>query len=91
MSQTWTIRSVLQWTQSYFKEKTLDTPRLDAELLIGDALKVDYDFSTCPTAADDLTMVLNDNSRDQTHTIQISGTPAQRPMNRNAAGAPTQG
>lgn len=41
MSQTWTIRSVLQWTQSYFKEKTLDTPRLDAELLIGDALKVD--------------------------------------------------
>lgn len=41
MSQTWTIRSVLQWTQSYFKEKTLDTPRLDAEWLIGDALKVD--------------------------------------------------
>lgn len=41
MSQTWTIRSVLQWTQSYFKEKNLDTPRLDAELLIGDALKVD--------------------------------------------------
>jgi release factor glutamine methyltransferase len=41
MSQTWTIRSVLQWTQSYFKEKNLDTPRLDAEWLIGDALKVD--------------------------------------------------
>lgn len=45
----------------------------------GSALKVGYDFGTCPTAADDLTMVLNDNSRDQTHTIQISGTPAQRP------------
>jgi release factor glutamine methyltransferase len=40
MDQVWTIRSVLQWTQGYFKEKGLDTPRLDAELLIGDALKL---------------------------------------------------
>ncbi len=37
---TWTIRSVLQWTQGFFKDKGLDTPRLDAELLIGDALKL---------------------------------------------------
>ena len=41
MSQpVWTIRAVLQWTQGFFKDKGLDTPRLDAELLIGDALKL---------------------------------------------------
>lgn len=40
-SQTWTIRSVLQWTQGFFKDKNLDSPRLDAELLVGDALKID--------------------------------------------------
>lgn len=37
----WTIRSVLQWTQGFFKDKGLDSPRLDAELLIGDTLKLD--------------------------------------------------
>lgn len=41
MSQpVWTIRAVLQWTQGFFKDKGLDTPRLDVELLIGDALKL---------------------------------------------------
>ena len=38
---TWTIRSVLQWTQGFFKEKGLESPRLDAELIIGDSLKLD--------------------------------------------------
>jgi len=29
MSQTWTIRSVLQWTQGFFKDKNLDHVRFD--------------------------------------------------------------
>ncbi len=39
--ETWTIRRVLQWTQGFFREKGLDSPRLDAELIIGDALGLD--------------------------------------------------
>lgn len=37
----WTIRRVMDWTRGFFEEKKLDTPRLDGELLIGDALKLD--------------------------------------------------
>ncbi|MFZ4735211.1 MAG: peptide chain release factor N(5)-glutamine methyltransferase [Bradymonadia bacterium] len=39
--ETWTIRRVLQWTQGFFRDKGLDSPRLDAELIIGDALGLD--------------------------------------------------
>ena len=42
--EIWTIRRVLQWTQGFFREKALDSPRLDAELIIGDALKLDRIF-----------------------------------------------
>lgn len=37
----WTIERVLGWTKGYFADKGLDTPRLDAELLIADALGID--------------------------------------------------
>lgn len=61
MSQNWTIRSVLQWTQGYFKDKALDTPRLDAELLIGDALGLNrvrlYMDLDRPLSDDELTAI----------------------------------
>lgn len=41
MNETWTIERVLAWTTGYFKDKQLDSPRLDAELLIADALDID--------------------------------------------------
>ena len=39
--ELWTIRRGLQWTTGFFKDKGLDGPRLDAELLICDALSLD--------------------------------------------------
>lgn len=56
----------------------------------GNTLKVDYDFTSCPTEPDDVEMIINDNSRDQTHKFTISGQPAQRPQIRvfcNRAGS----
>ncbi|MEM7447236.1 MAG: peptide chain release factor N(5)-glutamine methyltransferase [Myxococcota bacterium] len=42
MSQlSWTIRSLLQWTVSDFVRRGVDTPRLDAELLVAEALGCD--------------------------------------------------
>ena len=38
MEETWTIGRVLTWTTSHFAEKGMESPRLDAELLIADAL-----------------------------------------------------
>ncbi|MGM0596085.1 MAG: peptide chain release factor N(5)-glutamine methyltransferase [Myxococcota bacterium] len=32
--KTWTVKEVLRWTTAKFKEVNIDTPRLDAELLI---------------------------------------------------------
>ena len=32
--QTWTIANVLDWTREYFESKSIDSPRLDAELII---------------------------------------------------------
>lgn len=37
----WTIGSILSWTTDYFQEKGLDTPRLDAEVLLAEVLKKD--------------------------------------------------
>jgi release factor glutamine methyltransferase len=37
----WTVRDVLQWTATYFGEKGLDSPRLDAEVLLAHCLRVD--------------------------------------------------
>jgi release factor glutamine methyltransferase len=36
--RTWTVRAVLQWTTGYLKEKGIDSPRLDAEILLAYAL-----------------------------------------------------
>ncbi len=41
MAENWTIRSVLSWTTQFFENKGLDSPRLDAELLIAHALELD--------------------------------------------------
>ncbi|MGB0646106.1 MAG: peptide chain release factor N(5)-glutamine methyltransferase [Bradymonadia bacterium] len=38
--QTWTIAKVLDWTREYFESKSIDSPRLDAELVICHALKL---------------------------------------------------
>jgi len=37
----WTVKDVLQWTTDYFRKKDMETPRLDAEVLLAHALKVD--------------------------------------------------
>ncbi len=34
----WTVNKILQWTQQYFAGKGLETPRLDAEVLLCDVL-----------------------------------------------------
>lgn len=39
--QTWTIRSILAWAKGYLSDKGMDTPRLDAELLLASALDTD--------------------------------------------------
>lgn len=41
MTETWTLLKILQWTAGYFKEKGVDGGRLDAELLLADALHLD--------------------------------------------------
>ena len=37
--EVWTIGSILRWTEQYFAEKGLETPRLDAEVLLSHVLK----------------------------------------------------
>lgn len=39
MSEVWTIGSLLQWTQQYFAGKGIDSPRLDAEILLAHVLQ----------------------------------------------------
>ena len=34
MSGAWTIGTILQWTKQYFRDKGVDNPRLDAEVLL---------------------------------------------------------
>lgn len=40
-SQTWTIREVLEWTTRDFASRGITSPRLDAELIVAEALGVD--------------------------------------------------
>ncbi|MCK5826738.1 MAG: peptide chain release factor N(5)-glutamine methyltransferase [Desulfuromusa sp.] len=40
-SETWTLLKLLRWTTNYFAEKGIDNPRLDAELLLADVLRLD--------------------------------------------------
>lgn len=39
--EVWTIGKILNWTKQYFEEKGVDTPRLDAEVLLSHILKCD--------------------------------------------------
>ncbi len=34
MAEKWTIGTILQWTKQYFRDKGVDNPRLDAEVLL---------------------------------------------------------
>lgn len=40
-SRTWTIRDVLDWAAQDFEGRGIDSPRLDAELLVAEALGID--------------------------------------------------
>ena len=37
--ENWTIQKLLNWTSEYFKDKTIDSPRLSAELLLSHVLE----------------------------------------------------
>lgn len=41
MAEVWTVLKVLQWTAGYFRDRGIEGGRLDAELLLGDALALD--------------------------------------------------
>ena len=38
MSEVWTIGKILKWTEEYFQKAQLDSPRLDAEVLLAHVL-----------------------------------------------------
>jgi release factor glutamine methyltransferase len=40
MPETWTVRRILEWTTGYFTRKSVDAPRLSAELLLAHVLAV---------------------------------------------------
>ena len=41
MTETWTVRSLLQWARDWLAKKGVENPRLDAELLLAHALGCD--------------------------------------------------
>lgn len=41
MPESWTLLKLLRWTTDYFAEKGIDSPRLDAELLLAHVLQLD--------------------------------------------------
>ena len=41
MGEVWTVLKLLRWTADYFTARGIDSPRLDAELLLADTLKLD--------------------------------------------------
>lgn len=41
MSETWTVLKLLRWTADYFAGRGIDSPRLDAELLLAETLGLD--------------------------------------------------
>lgn len=40
-SQKWTVQSILQWSSDYFRTHHIESPDLDARLLLGDVLGLD--------------------------------------------------
>ena len=59
MTERWTILKLLQWTADYFRDKGIESPRLDAELLLSATLEMDrvalYVNFERPLNADELT------------------------------------
>ncbi|MBF0308283.1 MAG: peptide chain release factor N(5)-glutamine methyltransferase [Magnetococcales bacterium] len=41
MPTTWTVRTLLTWSHTWLSERGCDSPRLDAELLLAHALRID--------------------------------------------------
>jgi release factor glutamine methyltransferase len=41
LTESWTVLKLLRWTADYFKGRGIDSPRLDAELLLADLLQLD--------------------------------------------------
>ena len=41
MTERWTVLKLLQWTAEYFRDKGIESPRLDAELLLSATLEMD--------------------------------------------------
>lgn len=41
LAESWTVLRLLRWTADYFKGRGIDSPRLDAELLLADLLQLD--------------------------------------------------
>lgn len=39
MNEVWTIGRILKWTEHFFQEKGIESPRIDAEVLLGHVLK----------------------------------------------------
>ncbi|MDR1964521.1 MAG: peptide chain release factor N(5)-glutamine methyltransferase [Planctomycetaceae bacterium] len=39
-AETWTVKRLLEWTTEFFKKKGIDTPRLEAEILLAAAMKL---------------------------------------------------
>lgn len=60
MSEIWTIGAILKWTGQYFGEKGVDTPRLDAEVLLSHILGKDrlylYTHFDQPLTPDELAL-----------------------------------
>ena len=39
--EVWTIQKILNWTEGFFKDRQIDTPRLDAEILLAHVIKME--------------------------------------------------
>ena len=39
MNEVWTIGRILKWTERFFQEKGIESPRIDAEVLLGHVLQ----------------------------------------------------
>jgi release factor glutamine methyltransferase len=39
MPERWTTLKLLQWTEDYFRQKGLDSPRLEAQILLAHVLQ----------------------------------------------------
>ena len=61
VNESWTIRRVLGWTRGFFAEKGIESARLDAEVLVADALGVErvhlYVDHDKPLAPEELTAI----------------------------------